>query len=216
MNKERIQEILNEVGQTENLNSFMVGDLFKEAIRQELKNKSDVYMGDNLKFDDNKTLQQNLDINLLKIEEVFGSILEMKKVNAFYYGNVYFRDFNGSEYRKAEKTTIKGKKIINFRCLDLYCGLYSVVDKLYNLIYILTEDKDLGNYYEIHKYIEDNNFKADLYGMYGEVKIKDFTFKLFKNGRLDITFKTDEQAEKFFKEIEKIQIKRYSLKNWRL
>lgn len=216
MDKERIQQILSEVGQTDNLNSFMVGDLFKEAVRQELKNKSDVYLGENLNFDDNKTLQENLNLNLIKIKEVFGSILEMKKVNAFYYGNVYFRHFSGSEYRKAEKTIIKGNKIINFRCLHLYSGLYSVVDKLYNLIYILTEDKVLGNYCEINQYIEDNNLKEDLYNMYGEVKIKDFTFKLFKNGRLDITFKTDEQANKFFKEIERIQIKRYSLKTWRL
>lgn len=213
--QEQIKTKLNEISEIENLNRFDVEKLFKTALQQEFKNRFNIYMGDNIRVDDDISFNANMDLNLNRINEEFGSILEFEKNKAISYLNVYIRDFDGSEYRKAEKSVLKGNKIIGLKAYDLYSGLYSVVDKMYNLIYLLTEDKNLSDYKEFHDYINEHNLKESLYNMFGEVKIKDFTFKLFKNGRLDITFKDDTQAKTFFNELKRLQENKHKIKGFK-
>ena len=214
--QEEIKTKLNEIAQVENLNSFDVEKLFKIALQQEFKNKHKIYIGDNIRVDfDKMSFKENVDFNLNRINEGFGSILEFKKNKAIAYLNVYVRDFEGSEYRKAEKSVLKGNKITGLKAYDLYSGLYSVIDKMYNLIYLLTEDKVLSNYAEVMKIIEDNDLKKDVYNKFGEITLGDFTFKLFKNGRLDVTFKDDTQAKTFFNELLRLQDNKHKITNFK-
>ena len=208
---------LLEIAEIKDLNVYDVEKLFKSAVHKKFKKDLNIYLGDDLKIDFNLSLTENLTLNKERILKEFGSLEEFKKNKDFSYLNsyVYLRDFEGSEYRKAEKTILKDNKIIGFKCYNLYSGLYSIVDRIYNFFYLVVEDKDLMDYTEINKYIEDNNLKEVLYNGYGEVKIKDFKFKLFKNGRLDITFKSDDVAIRFFNEFKRLQDRKYKIKNFK-
>ena len=207
--------LIKEISKVKNLNKYDIEHLFKIALEQELKNKSSIYFGSNLKTDYNKTIKENFNININRVKEIFGSCLEFEKVRSVNFSEIYFKDYEGSEYRKAERTLLKGNSIINFKGYNLYLGLYGIVDKLYNLISLLTEDKNLNNYSEINQYLEEHDLKKDVYNKFGKVELKEFSIKLYQNGRIDITFKDIEKAIKFYNEFKRIQEKKYKIHNWK-
>jgi len=198
---------LKEISKINNFDIYDIDDLFKKAIRKEIENKFKVYISDtNLKQDIEKPLKENVKINIDRLKETFKTIDEFKKCRAVAYLKNYFH-MRIWENEPKTNTTLKGNQILRIKTYNLYNGFYSVVDSIYNLYEFIINKRCLENRAEIIKYIEDNNLKELAYKHSGVLKIKDIEFKLFLNGRMDITFKNDEITKKFYNEFLRLEKK---------
>lgn len=203
-NKIEIQERLRELSYLNCLDQYDINDLIIKAIQSEIKKNYNIYIvRDDIKININETLKRNIDSVINRVLKEFGTIEEFQKIREISYLNNHLTFSSW----KGEETTIKDNKIIKIKTYSLYNGFYSIVDSIYNFYEDIINNRHLQDRSEVIKYIEDNNLKKDSYEKSGYLKIKDMEFTLYKNGRLDITFKNNEIATKFFNEYQRLNNK---------
>ena len=219
--QQQIKNKLVEISKIKGLDKYDISDLFKKAIKQEIQNKNNfVYMGKNLKINDNLSLNDNVDLNINHLLKIFGSFEDYKKFSLFNdLGNYLRYSDPNTEFMKNnpkyKATTLKDNTILNFKTYNLYNGFISFVDSFYNLYEFIINKRYLNDRKEINDYINNNNLKENAYLKSGELTIKDLNFKLFLNGRVDITFKNKEIAKAFFEEFKRLNKLKYSYNDWR-
>jgi hypothetical protein len=182
--KTRLQEIMSFTKKSV-IPDYDVDKLEKQAIKQKFSEMDDVYVDiDMIKKSDDETLHKVYFRTKKEIEYVFGSIDKYK----------LFRDFintyHGYNWIRIDEK--KDNKIIGTSSFSVTLPM----DSLYNLSYHILKGKYLRDLSKVHTFTDEQ--KQEYYSESGTVETDLFTFKRYKNGKFEMTFKSEKDCKKFY------------------
>jgi len=174
---------------------YDISDLIKRAISKTIFKKWNIYAGE-IKINENKTIKENAEEHIKNLLDKFGT-LEAYRLYRDYEGLKYYLGFH-----EAQRTGNKIKGVLMYSATN---GAYGFVTSLYNFCHLVLKDEWLLDYSFIHSLIDEKGIKKPLYELSGEANLNLFCIKWYKNRKVEITFNSEKEAEKFLETINEIR-----------